>query len=168
MATMRAMPTGTTMTLTPPNFPDPLSPCIQRTTRLGLISTPHLIQLFQMLFQLTGIPLCLYAFVLPVSLCRLQLSERRVWDLQVFESGLPILEAIKTKATHKFRTYYREILCPEYEHENQEGYWELISENVENALRGQSFLWKSDNRCVCGFQSRICSCSDKLMCPGPT
>jgi hypothetical protein len=25
MATMRAMPTGTTMTLTPPNFPDPLS-----------------------------------------------------------------------------------------------------------------------------------------------
>jgi hypothetical protein len=83
----------------------------------------------------------------------LKLSERCAWNLQVFESGLKILGTIKANATEKFRTHYRGILCPEYESENQEGYWQLIGDGVEDALRGQAFLWKSDDHHVCAFQS---------------
>lgn len=72
--------------------------------------------------------------------------------MQVFDSGLTILSSIKAAAVAKLRKYYRGILSPECEYENQEGYWQLIGDNVEDALRGQCFLWKSDDHHVCAFQ----------------
>jgi hypothetical protein len=66
-----------------------------------------------------------------------------------------------------FLTYYQEILCPEYNSENQEGYWELIAENVGNALRGRAFLWKSGDRSVCHFnQVAVCALTS-LYAQGP-
>jgi hypothetical protein len=56
------------------------------------------------------------------------------------EEGLAFLDALKTRASGIIRTHYKELLCPANEYENQEGYWQLISENVENALETQSFL----------------------------
>jgi hypothetical protein len=53
------------------------------------------------------------------------------------------LRAIKTQALGIVRTHYREFLSPESEYENQEGYWQLIAENVAKALEDHSFLQAS-------------------------
>lgn len=77
------------------------------------------------------------------------------------------LGAIKKKAMDIFRAYYREFLCPPHEYENQEGLGRLVAENVENALKGQNFLWESKEHNARRFRLIPCFCGDNFI-TGPT
>ena len=62
---------------------------------------------------------------------------------QLLAQGLAFLGALKTQALDIVRKHYRELLSPDSEYENQEGYWQLIAENVSKALKSHSFLQAS-------------------------
>lgn len=75
------------------------------------------------------------------------------------------LGAIKNKAMDIFWVYYREIICPQHEYENQEGLGRLVAENVENALGGQNFLWESKEHNARHFTLIPCFCSHNFITP---